>query len=90
MTIDELADLICDIETALNEGKLSLIDMCLKCYGALREEDAHENEFLVAWLRVTYMYRHKLSNWTKARDNICQILNERDLDGKFILRGLYE
>ena len=90
MTIDELAELISEIENALRTGKLKLIDMCLKCYSTLSEEDAHENEFLVAWLRVTFMHRDKLSHWTKARDNICQILNERDLDGKFILRGLYE
>jgi len=91
MTIVELANALKEIEDTLRRGELDKIDMVLDYIGdGFDDLDSMENEMLVLWLRSTYAFRGKLQHWIAARDRTEKILNERDLDGKFILRGLYE
>lgn len=88
---ERLAKLINQIETSMVRGELDKIDMVLKYIGDPFDDlISMENEVMVTWVRITYRQRHKLSHWIAARDKIEQTLTERGLDGKYILRGLYE
>jgi len=88
--IDKLVKAMVEIEDALERGELDKIDLSLEYIAVVDDLTMMENEMLVLWLRSTYMFRDKLQYWISARDRVEQILNDRDLDGKHILRGLYE
>jgi len=87
VTIEEIATLIEDIELCLDREWYDIINTKLEelAIGDHPNTDAHE---FVTWLRCTFMWRAKLSNWEPAVLNAIKVLDSRGLDGKYLLRGL--
>jgi len=91
MTNEELVNMIEDIDYLVERGWFDVINDMI--YDLTDPHDDYEDidpAFFVAWLRGTFMVRHKVVHWIAARDNTARILKERDLDPELVLRGLYE
>lgn len=46
-------------------------------------------EYLISIIRFTYAAKHHLPYWETLRDNILDEFNERGIEGKYYLRGLF-